>query len=48
MGGMLNQKVENSILPVDVSRDLRALGFKTCSRLGMEIIIRLLPEQIKI
>lgn len=33
IGGILNQKVEDQILPVDVSHDLKKLGFLPCSRL---------------
>jgi methylmalonyl-CoA mutase cobalamin-binding subunit len=33
MGGVLNQKVEDRALPVDVSQDLEALGFKVAARL---------------
>jgi len=33
MGGVLNQKVEDRALPVDVSQDLKALGFKVATRL---------------
>jgi methylmalonyl-CoA mutase cobalamin-binding subunit len=33
MGGRLNQKIENEPLPVDVSKDLKALGFLPCSQL---------------
>lgn len=33
MGGILNQKVEDAALPVDVTSDLKALGFYPCPRL---------------
>jgi methylmalonyl-CoA mutase cobalamin-binding subunit len=33
IGGRLNQKVEHQALPVDVSQDLKALGFLPCARL---------------
>ena len=33
MGGILNQKVIDETLPVDVSEDLKALGFHACMRL---------------
>ena len=33
MGGVLNQKVEDRALPVDVSQDLKALGFQVASQL---------------
>jgi len=34
MGGMLNQKVEDAALPVDVTTDLKELGFHPSPRLG--------------
>ncbi|MHC4406325.1 MAG: cobalamin-dependent protein, partial [Planctomycetota bacterium] len=34
MGGILNQKVEDSALPVDVTTDLKELGFHPSPRLG--------------
>ena len=34
MGGMLNQKVEDAALPVDVTADLKELGFHPSPRLG--------------
>jgi methylmalonyl-CoA mutase cobalamin-binding subunit len=34
MGGVLNQKVENHSLPIDVSRQLIQLGFRISPRLG--------------
>ena len=34
IGGILNQKVENQTLPVDVTGNLRELGFYPCNRLG--------------
>jgi methylmalonyl-CoA mutase cobalamin-binding subunit len=34
MGGVLNQKVEDQALPVPVSKELKSLGFQTCTRLG--------------
>ena len=37
MGGRLNQKVEHEPLPVDVSRDLKALGFIPCSQLDQPL-----------
>ena len=33
MGGILNQKVEDAALPVDVTSDLKALGFYASRRL---------------
>jgi methylmalonyl-CoA mutase cobalamin-binding subunit len=33
IGGILNQKLEDRALPVDVSDDLKALGFQACKRL---------------
>ena len=30
MGGILNQKLIDEALPVDVSEDLKALGFHAC------------------
>jgi len=33
LGGILNQKVENQALPVDVSSDLKKLGFYPCPKL---------------
>ena len=33
LGGVLNQKVENQALPVDVSGDLKKLGFNPCPKL---------------
>ena len=33
LGGILNQKVENQALPVDVSGDLKQLGFNPCPKL---------------
>ena len=33
LGGILNQKVENRALPVDVSSDLKKLGFYPCPKL---------------
>jgi hypothetical protein len=33
LGGILNQKVENQALPVDVSGDLKKLGFNACPKL---------------
>ena len=33
IGGILNQKIENQALPVDVSTDLKKLGFYSCPRL---------------
>jgi methylmalonyl-CoA mutase cobalamin-binding subunit len=33
MGGVLNQKLEDRALPVDVSDDLKALGFQACKQL---------------
>lgn len=33
LGGILNQKVENEALPVDVSADLKKLGFNPCPKL---------------
>ena len=33
MGGVLNQKIEDRALPVDVSDDLKSLGFHACKRL---------------
>ena len=33
LGGILNQKVENQALPVDVSGDLKKLGFNPCPKL---------------
>jgi len=33
MGGVLNQKVEDRALPVDVSQDLKALGFQVATQL---------------
>jgi methylmalonyl-CoA mutase cobalamin-binding domain/chain len=43
MGGVLNQKFEDRALPVDVAQDLKALGYKTCSKLGPEMT-RLLEQ----
>ena len=37
MGGRLNQKVEHEPLPVDVSRDLKALGFIPCLQLDQPL-----------
>jgi hypothetical protein len=34
IGGVLNQKVENQTLPVDVTGNLKELGFYPCNRLG--------------
>jgi methylmalonyl-CoA mutase cobalamin-binding subunit len=34
MGGILNQKVEDAALPVDVTTDLKQLGIHPCPRLG--------------
>jgi methylmalonyl-CoA mutase cobalamin-binding subunit len=34
IGGILNQKVENQTLPVDVTGNLKELGFYPCNRLG--------------
>jgi methylmalonyl-CoA mutase cobalamin-binding subunit len=34
IGGILNQKVENQPLPVDVTGNLKELGFYPCNRLG--------------
>jgi methylmalonyl-CoA mutase cobalamin-binding domain/chain len=34
MGGVLNQKLEGKSLPVDVSDELKQLGFRTCTRLS--------------
>lgn len=34
MGGILNQKVEDQELPVDVSTNLKELGFHPCRKLG--------------
>ena len=34
MGGILNQKVEDAALPVDVTTDLKQLGFHPIPRLG--------------
>ena len=33
LGGVLNQKVENQALPVDVCGDLKKLGFSPCPKL---------------
>ncbi len=33
IGGILNQKIENQALPVDVTTDLQKLGFYSCPRL---------------
>jgi methylmalonyl-CoA mutase cobalamin-binding subunit len=37
MGGRLNQKVEHEPLPVDVRKDLKALGFFPCSQLDQPL-----------
>ena len=34
MGGILNQKIENQELPVDVSANLKEIGFHPCRKLG--------------
>ena len=34
IGGRLNQKVENEVLPIDVTKDLKALGFLPCSQIA--------------
>ena len=34
LGGILNQKVESQSLPVDVTGDLKELGFNPCPKLG--------------
>ena len=36
IGGILNQKVESQSLPVDVTGNLKELGFYTCARLVVE------------
>ena len=41
MGGILNQKLIDEALPVDVSEDLKALGFHACKRLEDEPFQRL-------
>jgi methylmalonyl-CoA mutase cobalamin-binding subunit len=33
MGGVLNQKVDDQVLPVDVSAEIRQLGFQTNTQL---------------
>ena len=33
MGGVLNQKMENQCLPIDVSTDIEKLGIHPCPRL---------------
>jgi methylmalonyl-CoA mutase cobalamin-binding subunit len=33
MGGVLNQKFEDKVLPVDITDDLNEIGFYTCARL---------------
>ena len=38
MGGRLNQKVEHEPLPVDVSRELKALGFLPCTQLDQPML----------
>jgi methylmalonyl-CoA mutase cobalamin-binding domain/chain len=37
MGGVLNQKFEDRALPMDVAKDIKALGFRTCTGLGLEM-----------
>ena len=37
MGGILNQKVENQALPVDVSNNIKELDFLPCPRLENKI-----------
>ena len=33
LGGILNQKIESQSLPVDVSGDLKKMGFNPCPKL---------------
>ena len=37
MGGVLNQKVEDKALPVDVSQNLKELGFRVATQLDGEL-----------
>ena len=37
LGGILNQKVENQSLPIDVSADLKKLGFYPCPKLESQL-----------
>jgi methylmalonyl-CoA mutase cobalamin-binding domain/chain len=37
MGGVLNQKYEDKALPIDVSKELKQLGFRPCAQLGRGI-----------
>ncbi|UCE43299.1 MAG: cobalamin-dependent protein [Candidatus Aminicenantes bacterium] len=49
MGGVLNQKLEDRMLPLDVSDDLKSLGFHACRRLktGLHKMLELKNDKLQ-
>jgi methylmalonyl-CoA mutase cobalamin-binding subunit len=47
IGGVLNQKVENQPLPVDVSSQLLKLGFRISNKIGSNLTKLLIPPEVR-